>query len=71
MVCQNNAACPDELECVIPGGAQWGVCQKFCTNDSDCPQARCQGSCRPQDPAHRLRCTDWFDPDRDCLVFGD
>ncbi len=71
VVCQDAAACPDGLDCVIPVGDQWGVCKQSCNNDSDCPQARCQGSCHPQDPAHRLRCTDWFDPDRDCLVFGD
>jgi hypothetical protein len=69
VVCQNDAACPTGLTCQIPGGAQWGVCRATCSSDADCPRARCQGRCRPLDTTERQRCTDWFDADRDCLVF--
>ncbi len=69
IVCQTNDACPAGLTCSIPGGAQWGVCQASCSSDSDCPTAMCLGRCIPLDAADKRRCTDWFDPDRDCLVF--
>ena len=69
VVCQDDLACPDGLSCLISGGAEWGTCQQTCTSDADCPPAHCQGRCRPLAEDERMRCTDWFDPDRDCVVF--
>ena len=69
VVCQLPDDCPAGLDCVIPAGSQWGDCQKACNSDLDCPPARCQGRCRPVDPVEQHRCTDWFDPDRDCLIY--
>jgi len=70
VVCRAAAECPAGMECV--GGSMpstWGKCQKACNSDADCPTASCQGRCRPVDPPSRQRCTDWFDPDRDCKLF--
>jgi len=69
VVCQAAAECPDGLACQIPAGAQWGTCEQTCNSDADCPRARCEGRCRPLDQGGRMRCTDWFDPDRDCLIY--
>lgn len=69
-VCRTTPECPAGLECV--GGSPpstWGKCQKTCNSDADCPTAACQGRCQPLVPAERKRCTDWFDPERDCLTF--
>jgi hypothetical protein len=75
-----NPAClyPVNISCSAPADcpdATWacegGFCVKHCASDSDCPHASCQGRCVPRDPDSRRRCTDWFDPDRDCKVFGD
>jgi hypothetical protein len=67
VACQSAADCPEPgMEC-----DSTGFCIKRCNDDSQCPKARCQGRCVPIDPAHRNRCTDWFDPERDCQVYGD
>jgi hypothetical protein len=63
--------CPAGLDCNVPGGAEWGVCQKNCLHDTDCPKAHCLGRCRPLDAADQMRCTDWFDADRDCVVYDE
>ncbi|MCK5805928.1 MAG: hypothetical protein KAI66_24065, partial [Lentisphaeria bacterium] len=63
-------SCPEGLDCLPDdGGSNWGFCGKVCNSDTDCPPALCKGRCVPQREEDRLRCTDWFDPDRDCLLF--
>ncbi|HUU02041.1 MAG TPA: VWA domain-containing protein [Myxococcota bacterium] len=66
VACTTAADCPEAgMQCDVTG-----FCVKFCNSDTECPQTRCQGRCVPADPADRFRCMDWFDPDRDCKVFG-
>jgi hypothetical protein len=65
VACQSAADCPEPgMDCDTTG-----FCVKTCTSDSDCPHARCQGRCVPMLPENRKRCSDWFDPDRDCVMF--
>jgi len=65
VACTTAADCPEDgMECDATG-----FCVKFCDSDADCPHTRCQGKCVPIDPENRWRCTDWFDPDRDCKTF--
>jgi len=67
VACQSAAVCPETgMECDATG-----FCIKRCNSDADCPRTRCQGRCVPMDPDHWMRCTDWFDAERDCQVFGD
>ncbi len=67
-----EVACAGPDDCPEPGMicAGSGFCEKDCNSDADCPHARCQGHCIPMRPVDRMRCTDWFNPDRDCLKFG-
>jgi hypothetical protein len=46
-----------------------GICILPCGNDSDCPRRQCQGRCIPTKAEDQKRCTNWFDPSRDCLTF--
>jgi hypothetical protein len=65
--CQTSSDCPTGLGMVCN---QQGFCEKPCNSDADCPRAKCRGRCLPMDPGDRKRCTDWFNPDRDCLLYG-
>jgi len=66
VACTSSADCP-EAGMTCDGT---GFCVKTCNSDADCPKTRCQGRCVPVNPDERNRCTDWFEADRDCVVYG-
>jgi hypothetical protein len=65
VACTTNADCPEVgMECDATG-----FCIKRCNSDSECPHMRCQGKCVPAEESEHLRCTDWFEAERDCVVY--
>jgi hypothetical protein len=68
VVCSSVADCPYQTYPTMT--CTTGICTMNCSSDLDCPTAACKGRCLPLDPATRRRCTDWFDADLDCKVFG-
>ncbi|RLB54172.1 MAG: hypothetical protein DRI34_12415, partial [Deltaproteobacteria bacterium] len=64
--CRAASDCPEPgMQC-----GPNGYCVMPCSSDAECPRARCQGRCVPVKAEDRTRCTDWFDPEKDCKVFG-
>jgi hypothetical protein len=67
-----NIACNADNPCPEQGMiCDAGFCYKPCSTDDDCAHVECKGRCVPPDPKERKRCTDWFDPERDCVRYGD
>ncbi|MBN2498228.1 MAG: VWA domain-containing protein [Deltaproteobacteria bacterium] len=64
--------CPAGLSCMedpVNPASDNGICRALCSSDADCPPALCKGRCIPQLAEDRMRCTDWFDPQRDCRLY--
>ncbi|MBN2498574.1 MAG: VWA domain-containing protein [Deltaproteobacteria bacterium] len=64
--------CPTGLTCMddpVNPTSDNGICGALCSSDANCPPALCKGKCIPQLAEDRMRCTDWFDAERDCRLY--